>query len=361
MPDSSSPFRAAAFLDRDGTIVRDTGYLRDPATVELLPGAAAAVRTLNSEGVAAVLVSNQSGVARGLVTPEQMDAVQARVAELLAAEGARLDAAYFCTAHPDADDPRRKPGVGMHREALRDLPIRDLPACAFGDKVSDVQFGLKAGMRACFVATGETPHEEFLKWHRKLDAQTFAGRVASAHSLREGVDAFLVGLSLLRVPGDGVLAKKLHAPDRLARALDNLRPSERIVFANGCFDLIHGGHVSYLEDAKARGTLLVVGVNSDASMRRLKGEGRPVMPEPYRLQLLAAMECVDALVPLTDDTAEYLLRTLRPQVHAKGSDYTAETVPEREVARGMGIEVLIAGSAKENSTKDIVRTVRERA
>jgi len=137
------------------------------------------------------------------------------------------------------------------------------------------------------------------------------------------------------------------------------RRGRRIVFVNGCFDLLHGGHASYLEEAATHGDLLVCGVNSDASVRELKGEGRPICNEEERLAVLAALRCVDYLIVFEEQTCERLLRTLRPDVHAKGTDYTVDTVPERVVSDELGIETVIAGDPKENATKAIIRKVRQ--
>jgi rfaE bifunctional protein nucleotidyltransferase chain/domain len=130
-----------------------------------------------------------------------------------------------------------------------------------------------------------------------------------------------------------------------------------VVFANGCFDLLHGGHISYLESSRSVGDLLVVGLNSDSSMRTLKGPGRPIYNEQWRAELLAAMESVDYIVIFDEPTCDGLLETLRPSIHAKGTDYTEETVPERETAVRCGIKTYIAGAPKENSTKDIIKVI----
>lgn len=135
---------------------------------------------------------------------------------------------------------------------------------------------------------------------------------------------------------------------------------KRVVLANGCFDLVHAGHVSYLQDAKAQGDFLIVGLNSDQSMREIKGPTRPIIGEDDRALVLAVMEVVDAVVLFDEPTCANLLETLRPDVHAKGTDYTAETVPEREVNERLGIKTYIAGAAKEDSTKDIVKTIIQR-
>lgn len=133
-----------------------------------------------------------------------------------------------------------------------------------------------------------------------------------------------------------------------------------IVFANGIFDLLHGGHVSYLADAKAMGDVLFLGVNSDESERSLKGPGRPICVESERLELLNAIRFVDWIILFEEHTCENLLRELRPDVHVKGTDYSVETVPERIVAQELGIKTAICGPPKENASRGIIATVIER-
>ena len=124
----------------------------------------------------------------------------------------------------------------------------------------------------------------------------------------------------------------------------------RVVLANGCFDLLHVGHVRYLEDARSRGDVLVVAVNTDASVHELKGEARPLMPLDERAEILLALQAVDFVVPFEERTLEETLRALRPDVHAKGTDYAVDTVPERAVDRELRIEIVICGDPKERST-----------
>jgi rfaE bifunctional protein nucleotidyltransferase chain/domain len=141
---------------------------------------------------------------------------------------------------------------------------------------------------------------------------------------------------------------------------ERLRKSGRqVVFANGCFDLFHVGHVRYLEGARQQGDVLVVGVNSDRSVQQLKGKGRPLLPEDARAELLAAMECVDHVVIFDGITAANILRDLRPDVHCKGTDYTEATVPEREVVRSWGGRVVIVGDPKDHSTRDVLARIAQ--
>jgi rfaE bifunctional protein nucleotidyltransferase chain/domain len=134
----------------------------------------------------------------------------------------------------------------------------------------------------------------------------------------------------------------------------------RVVLANGCFDLLHVGHIRYLEDARALGDLLIVGVNGDAAVRRLKGSGRPLMPAAERAEMLAALRAVDHVVVFDDDTADRLVGLLRPTVHAKGTDYTTDSVPERAAVLAAGGRVAIAGDAKAHSTRDVIAEILTR-
>lgn len=154
--------RPCAFLDRDGTVTREAGYINHPERLELEPGAGAAIRRLNEAGVLAVMVTNQAGVARGYFTLEVLEATFERLRELLAAERARLDGLYYAPFHPSSQEARwredpeqmRKPGLGMLRRAAGELPIDLTRAWVIGDRLNDVRFAHKAGLAAIFVKTG---------------------------------------------------------------------------------------------------------------------------------------------------------------------------------------------------------------
>jgi len=133
------------------------------------------------------------------------------------------------------------------------------------------------------------------------------------------------------------------------------RAGECIILTNGCFDVLHVGHVRYLRGAKALGGRVVVAINDDASVRALKSEGRPRMPAAERAEIVAALEDVDAVVIFPELDVCALLRELRPDIHAKGTDYTVETVPERDVVAEYGGRVAIVGDSKDHSTSDLLR------
>ena len=154
-------------------------------------------------------------------------------------------------------------------------------------------------------------------------------------------------------------ASKVVTRERAGELVAQARAEGRTVaLANGCFDILHVGHVRYLQGASAEGDLLVVGVNGDASVRRWKGEGRPVLPAPDRALLVAALRSVDVVVVFEEDDVRALIAALRPDVHCKGTDYTAETVPEADAVLAYGGRVAIVGDRKEHDTRALLARIR---
>jgi rfaE bifunctional protein nucleotidyltransferase chain/domain len=146
----------------------------------------------------------------------------------------------------------------------------------------------------------------------------------------------------------------LSRPETVQRVLAARANGAKVVLANGCFDVLHVGHVRYLAGAKALGDLLVVGINSDRQVTALKGPGRPILPEEDRAELVAALEMVDVVTIFDEPTVESLILAVRPDFHAKGTDYSEETVPERNVVRSYGGQVAIVGDTKDHSTSEMV-------
>jgi rfaE bifunctional protein nucleotidyltransferase chain/domain len=150
---------------------------------------------------------------------------------------------------------------------------------------------------------------------------------------------------------------KVLGRDQLQSQVEAWRSAgDRITLANGCFDLLHVGHVRYLHAAKELGGRLVVALNSDESVRSLKGEGRPLMPAEERAEILAALADVDAVVIFRERDVRAIIREIHPDIHAKGTDYTAESVPEGDVVREYGGQVAIVGDPKNHSASEIIRT-----
>jgi rfaE bifunctional protein nucleotidyltransferase chain/domain len=158
----------------------------------------------------------------------------------------------------------------------------------------------------------------------------------------------------VRIAADKVVT--LEAAAALAQAAR--ARGRTVALANGCFDVLHVGHVRYLQGARAEADLLVVAVNGDESVRRLKGAGRPAMPEADRARMVAALRAVDHVLVFPDDDVSRVIQALRPDVHCKGTDYTPETVPEREVVRACGGRVAIVGDPKDHDTRALLARIR---
>ncbi len=155
------------------------------------------------------------------------------------------------------------------------------------------------------------------------------------------------------------LNNKLKTKEELTLLVNRFRKGgKRIVLANGCFDLLHVGHIRYLMEAKEIGDILIVGLNSDQSTRTLKGSARPIFSQEERAEILAALICIDYITIFHELSVEDLLLTLKPDIHAKGTDYTTETVPEADVVRSYGGKVAIVGDPKNHSSKEILKNLQ---
>jgi D-glycero-D-manno-heptose 1,7-bisphosphate phosphatase len=363
--------RKGVFLDRDGTLIEDKDYLKDPAQVVLERSAAEAVARLNEQGFAVILVSNQSGVARGYYTEEDVAAVHDRLTELLGAGHARLDAMYHCPHHPEGSVEAyrqtcscRKPATGMLLRASEDWDIELTRAYMIGDKLTDMEAAGREGLTGILVKSGYGEGE----WKACLQEKDSVKPDRVAEDLKEAV-AFVFWAEKHRkgsepvgreekVPACTWTCKWLSLPF-LATCLEAHRQQgQTVVLANGVFDLLHAGHVGYLQAAKELGDVLVVAVNDDRSVRGLKGRGRPVLPVEERVEIVSALACVDYCVVFWEETVDKLVEVLRPDIQAKGTDYEEGSVPERKTVIRYGGQVKIVGPRKAWATTELLQRIQ---
>jgi D-glycero-beta-D-manno-heptose 1-phosphate adenylyltransferase len=151
----------------------------------------------------------------------------------------------------------------------------------------------------------------------------------------------------------------LSRTELVARVESERAGGRPIILTNGCFDLIHAGHIRYLNGAKDLGGFLVVGLNSDRQVEHLKGSGRPYISENERAEIIASLRCVDVVTIFDEPTVDDLINDIRPDIHAKGTDYTADSVPERDRVRGYGGRIAIVGDPKDHSSTDLIRMISE--
>jgi rfaE bifunctional protein nucleotidyltransferase chain/domain len=133
---------------------------------------------------------------------------------------------------------------------------------------------------------------------------------------------------------------------------------KKVVLANGCFDIIHVGHIRYLEEAKRAGDILVVAVNTDESIRKIKGDGKPYTPQNERVEILSALSCVDYIILFSEPSAENVILTLKPDFQAKGTDYTVDSVPEKQIVESYGGKIIITGDSKDHSSSSIIEGIK---
>jgi len=152
--------------------------------------------------------------------------------------------------------------------------------------------------------------------------------------------------------------KKLYKLSQLAKIIqEHKKGGQKIVLANGCFDLIHVGHIRYLKESKKKGDVLVLALNSDSSIRKLKGEGRPILNQIERVEITSSFYFVDYITFFDEPNVEKVLLAMKPDIHAKGSDYTKETVPEKETVKGYGGAIAITGGPKIKSTSELIKEI----
>lgn len=328
-------------LDRDQTINADPGYLNDPANVALLPKAAEGIRLLNQFGVKVFVASNQSGVARGLITEQQLASVNAKIVALLAAEGAAIEKIYICPHSDDSNCDCRKPKPGLIRQIIDEQKIDPARTFIAGDRARDLECAILFGIRGIMVGDSNEPKP--------------ANQVFAAANLHEAASFILETIF------EEESHAKVHASgDAYLPELNKVRSSgKKVVFTNGCFDLLHSGHVQLLAQARALGDYLILGLNSDRSVRALKGESRPVNSENDRARILAQLPYIDAVVIFDEDTPIDLMKKLRPDIQVKGGDYVKEKLPEYEIMRGMGKEIVILPFRKGYSTTGIIKKLHD--
>lgn len=306
----------AVFLDRDGTLTRDAGYTHRLADFKLLPGVIEGLKRL--EDYLLFIVTNQSGIGRGFFSAAAMHRFHGHLLKNLVAEGIAIQRVYFCPHTPDDGCNCRKPLSLMIETACRDFGIDRQKSFVVGDTDSDMALARNTGCRGILVLTGQGP----LKLRQAL-------KQTPAYVAADLVQAttFILGL-----PRDKIIDRSAVA--RMARRLKAL--GRQIVTVNGTFDIPHRGHQAILDAAKSQGDVLMVGVNSDASVRKNKGPRRPVNTQLNRAAMMACNPLVDFVFVFDEPTPLAFLEDIRPQVHVNGSEYGEDCIEAETVKKHGG-------------------------
>lgn len=308
-------------LDFDGTLIADNGGLPyDSPAVTLLPGVAAGLKRLQDAGVRFFIVTNQSKISRGICTEADVVACIDRVIQLLKEQGVKIEAAQWCPHRSEDACDCRKPKTGMWEALRKRFPeLTASETVVVGDHDKDVLLGQEIGCRTARIFSAQ---------HPQTVSSAFAIR-----SLDELADLLLVPAErLLSLPQAAAYAKRARAEGKT------------VVTTNGAFDLFHAGHRFLLEEARKQGDVLIVGVNSDTSVRRAKGAGRPLQNAETRARMVARF--ADAVFIFDDDDPRPWLPKIRPQVHVNAQTYGEQCV-ERTTLDQIGAKLVLVPVKKE--------------
>lgn len=353
--------KKAAFLDRDGVINLDHGYVSRVEDFEWVPGVLDAAKRLHDAGYLLVVVTNQSGIGRGYYSEADFESLTVWMKRKFAEAGAPLAGVYFCPHHPTkafggyrTECTCRKPQPGMLVRAASELDIDISRSIMFGDKPSDMQAGLGAGCpeRVLLGTDGKavpTTAPEATRAFRSLADAVTSPWFESLTEMKPETEAE-------RLPPPE-FEKKLCSMEELAsRATELPKP---VVFTNGVFDILHRGHVTYLAQARALGGSLVVAVNSDRSVKMLgKGDNRPINGEADRAAVIAALESVSLVTVFDDKVPLKAVELARPDIYVKGGDYRIEDLPEAALCATWGGKTVTIPFEHQRSTTKILNKIR---
>lgn len=321
-------------LDRDGTIIKDVGEDRvDLAKIALLPGAAEGLKRFQDAGAELFIVTNQSSIGRGTHTSQQFERANDHMRALLREKGIVITASRHCPHLPEEHCPCRKPKTGMWDQLRADFPQLDPKTTVMvGDKDSDVLFGNAIGCETARIDSKQHPKEVEADYVVKnlSELADLLLRKGAVVSLKEAAD----------------MAKVVRASGK------------KIVTTNGAFDLFHEGHRFLLSQARLHGDFLIVGVNSDASVKKQKGSDRPRQPQDTRARKVA--EYADSVFIFDDDDPRPWLPLIRPHVHVNAETYGKECV-EAEVLREIGARLVLVPVLPElgSTTANLQRSSRK--
>ena len=332
------------FLDRDETLNHDPGYLNDPNKLILKENVIEGLQLLKLAGFQFIIITNQAGIAKGLITHKQLGSVHNKLKDILSQYGLEILKIYYC---PDEDDRSecRKPNPGMIQTALAEFDIDLQDSYIIGDRLTDIQTGEHFNLPGILLRQSNGLTKMKLP-PKNLKHETQNLLEAAHYILTHKYKKYWEDKIYDRDQGD------------FLKKIESLRKNKkRIVLTNGCFDLLHSGHLQYLFQASQLGDILVVGLNSDQSVRSIKGRSRPIIDEKERAILLANFSFINMIVIFDENTPLELFKKIKPDVYVKGGDYEKEDLMGYSLLKELEAEVIILPFKKGLSTSSIIQRV----
>jgi D-glycero-D-manno-heptose 1,7-bisphosphate phosphatase len=313
----------AVFLDRDGVVNRDTNYVHKVEDFEFIPGSKVAMKMLNEAGYKLFIISNQSGIGRGYYTTSDVEYLHKYMISELEKASVKIEKIYYCPHTAESNCECRKPNPYFVLQAQKEFDIDLSKSFFIGDHDSDIACGKNSGLKTIGVLSGH---------QTKFDSNP---------------DLTVTDL---------MAAAKIICKIKTLPELEKIKSTgKKIVTTNGCFDILHAGHMKALKESKAQGDILIVGLNSDDSVRRLKGPTRPVNNEFSRAATLASLDCVDYVLIFSEDNPIAFLDAVKPDIHTNSEEY-GENCIEAETVKKNGGEIYLIKKIPGLSTTKIINT-----
>lgn len=334
----------AVFLDRDGCLNKDPGYVHKVEDFELLPGVIEGLKKLSKDFIF-VIITNQSGIGRKIHTEEDMNKFNEKLINELKKEGIGIKKIYHCPHHPDEKCNCRKPSTKYINQAAKEFGISIKQSWVIGDNPHDIEMGITAGCKSIYLTTG---HGE--KHINELEKNSIKPDLI-AKNFMEAAE-FIIH-NKIKMPKQKIISK-----NEIKGIVESLKKqNKKIVTTNGVFDILHIGHIRYLQEAKKLGDTLIIAVNSDSSVKQIKGPKRPLNSENDRAEALASLECVDYVTIFGEETPVNILSKIKPDIHVKGGDYKISQIIEKDVVEKNNGRIILVPEVKGYSTTDLIKKI----
>ncbi len=338
--------KRAVFLDRDGTIIKDTCYLNDPEKIIILPYTVRALKKLQDLGFILVLISNQSGVGRGYFKETALHAINKRLLNMFKKSGINITGYYYSTYYKQSRIKKytkgaecRKPRAGMLYKAAKDLDIELSASYMIGDRDLDIGTGINAGLKGNIYVRSKYKyqHDEFVPDKKVKDLDKAADWI-----IKKELSSCIIT--------DKKILEKLVKQIR--------KKKKKIVTTNGAFDILHIGHLRYLHECRKYGDVLIAGLNSNKSVRMYKPKNRPIIDQFARAEMLVNLKPVDYVFIFNERDPREFLKIVKTDVHIKAGDYTMDRIIEKNVVESLGGKVMLIPYLSGCSSTNIIKKIK---
>lgn len=339
--------KKAIFLDRDGVLVVDEdGFVHKIEDFKLFDSVVEGLKLLKDR-FRFFVITNQSGVGKGIFSIEDLHNFNNYLIQELQKDNIKIEKVYYCPHTPEDDCHCRKPSIKFLLDAEKKFGINLKNSYVIGDKPIDIEMGRKAGCKTIFVLTGNS------KDFSNVDCDYVAKDILDAAKW------------IIKNEGNSLLQSDNFFPINKIKSINEIEnitskfKNQKIVTTNGVFDILHVGHIRYLQKAKSLGNVLIVGINSDSSTKKIKGPKRPLNNQNDRAEALAALSCVDYVVVFDEENPIKLLSSIKPNIHVKGGDYKISEIIERGIVEKNNGKVILMGLENGYSTTNLIERIKK--